>query len=549
MIPYAALYERISMEDDSDADSASIAHQKEVLETYAVHHGYPRFRHFTDDGYTGRNFRRPGFQEMLEEIQKGHVSAVIVRDLSRLGRNYMETGHYMEEVFPQCHVRFIALMNDIDMTQKTDAVMAPFYNLMNDWYSRDLSRRMSISRDIQQKMGIRNQKKPVYGFRADPQDPQQWLVDPVAAVTIRKIHRMAMEGASTPAIARQLTEDRILRPALYARSIGEKCTDNARPDTSDYAWETSKISAILNCPEYKGTKTLHKVLSRNGRQQNVPPSQFYLFPDDHEAIIPPFLWDGIHDRRVRHVHGKPGYPFLTLPDIPFIFSCSRCGKTVYSHRWKDYYQLLCPSAECRPSRLLTDTVSMEPVVRAVQKILWNSIADPDGLMAALAREKHNAARRTERSHITRREDLEARRRTILQQQIRLDRDREHGLLDDVLIRALHQSYELELKKLKEEEAQLPSDEEIIVPPVSREDVLDALLRALFIFVGDISLDFPRTETNSQRICVRFRVRIPRPDYLRLQVHKRFLNLRWEIPEDAPTVEEALLMLAATELIL
>ena len=234
MIPYAALYERLSKEDDTDGESASIAHQKEVLETYATHHGYPRFRHFTDDGYSGRNFDRPGFQEMLEEIQKGHIEAVIVRDLSRLGRNYLETGHYMEEVFPQHRVRFIALMNDVDMTQKTDAVMAPFYNLMNDWYSRDLSRRATVSRRLRQKNGLRDAKKPLYGYRQDPNEPRQWVIDPVAAGTIRMIYRMALEGMSAPEISKALEEAHILRIGVYARSIGQKFTDTSLPDKSDF---------------------------------------------------------------------------------------------------------------------------------------------------------------------------------------------------------------------------------------------------------------------------------------------------------------------------
>lgn len=549
MIPYAALYERLSIEDDTDGESASIAHQKEVLEAYATHHGYPRFRHFTDDGYSGRNFDRPGFQEMLEEIKQGHIEVVIVRDLSRLGRNYLETGHYMEEVFPQHHVRFIALMNDVDMTRKTDTVMAPLYNLMNDWYSRDLSRRATVSRRIRQKNGLRGAKKPMYGYRQDTSDPQHWVIDPVASVTIRKIYRMALEGMPAPAIAKALENERILRPGVYARSIGQKVTDHSLPDKSDYEWNTPILSDILRCPEYMGTKTLHKVVCTNGKSHRLPLRQQYLFPEDHEAIIPPFLWEAVQKRRSGHLSGKPLHPFLTLPGIPFLFSCSRCGKTLNASQETDLCLLVCRGKGHHPYYRVTDTKTMEAVIQLILRHLWCSIQNPDTLLNSLNQERQKNKDRLTVSHQARREDLEERRRTILHYQTRLDREREKGALDDSLIRTLHRSYDLELQKLKQEETSLSSLEAVETPPITQTVVREAMLPAIFAFVRDISVSLLNKETSSQSVTIRLRVRIPHPGRSRLQINKKILNIRWEIPEEAPTTEEALLLLAATEMIL
>ena len=545
MIPYAALYERLSIEDDTDGESASIAHQKEVLEAYAIHHGYPRFRHFTDDGYSGRNFDRPGFQEMLEEIKQGHIEAVIVRDLSRLGRNYLETGHYMEEVFPQHHVRFVALMNDVDMTRKTDTVMAPLYNLMNDWYSRDLSRRATVSRRLRQKNGLRDATKPMYGYRQDPSDPRQWVIDPVAAVTIRKIYRMALEGMSAPEISKALEEEHIPRVGVYARSIGQKFSDTSLPDKSDFKWNHSVLSVILRSPEYMGTKVLHKEVCRNGKSHRLPLGQQYLFPEDHEAIIPPFLWEAVRDRRSRHISKKPLHPFLTLPDIPYLFSCSSCGKTLFATQDKHRCMLLCSALEVR----VTDTKTMEAVIQLILRHLWCSLQNPDTLLNSLNQERQKNKDRLTVSHQTRREDLEARRRTILHYQVRLDREREKGTLDDPLTRTLHRSYDLELQKLKQEEASLSSMETVETPPVTQEEVREALLPAIFAFVRDVSVGLMNKETGSQSVTIRLRVRIPHPGRSRLQINKKVLNIRWEIPEEAPSTEEVLLLLASTEMIL
>ena len=549
MIPYAALYERLSKEDDTDGESASIAHQKEVLETYATHHGYPRFRHFTDDGYSGRNFDRPGFQEMLEEIRQGHIEAVIVRDLSRLGRNYLETGHYMEEVFPQHHVRFIALMNDVDMTRKTDTVMAPFYNLMNDWYSRDLSRRATVSRRLRQKNGLRDATKPMYGYRADSNDPRQWVIDPVAAGTIRMIYRMALEGMSAPEISKALEEAHILRIGVYARSIGQKFKDTSLPYKSDYEWNRSVISVILRSPEYMGTKVLHKEVCTNGKSHRLPLGQQYLFPEDHEAIIPPFLWEAVRDRRSRHISKKPLHPFLTLPDIPYLFSCSCCGKTLNATQEKHRCILLCRALEVHPHYRVTDTKTMEAVIRLILRHLWCSIQDPDALLNSLTQERQKNKARQTVSRQTRREDLEARRCTILHYQVRLDREQEQGTLDDSLIRTLHRSYNLELQKLKQEEDSLSLTETAESPPVTHAKVRDALLPAIFAFVQDVSVGLMNKETSSQSVTIRLRVRIPHPGRSRLQINKKVLNIRWEIPEEAPTTEEVLLLLASTEMIL
>jgi len=354
---------------------------------------------------------------------------------------------------------------------------------------------------------------------------------------------------TAPEISKALEEEHIPRIGVYARSIGQKFTDTSLPDKSDFKWNHSVLSVILRSPEYMGTKVLHKEVCRNGKSHRLPLGQQYLFPEDHEAIIPPFLWEAVRDRRSRHISKKPLHPFLTLPDIPYLFSCSSCGKTLFATQDKRRCMLLCSALEIHPHYRVTDTKTMEAVIQLILRHLWNSIQDPDVLLNSLNRERQKNKARQAASHQTRREDLEARRRTILHYQTRLDREQEQGTLDDSLIRTLHRSYDLELQKLKQEEASLSSMETIETPPITQEEVREAMLPAIFAFVRDVSVGLINKETSSQSVTIRLRVRIPHPGRSRLQINKKVLNIRWEIPEDAPTTEETLLLLAASEMIL
>ena len=211
-----ALYERLSRDDDLSGESNSITNQKKYLEDYAQKNGYTNIRHFTDDGYSGVNFNRPGFQAMISEIEAGNVETLIVKDMSRLGRNYLQVGFYTEILFPQKKVHFLAINNSIDSDKSSDNDFAPFLNIMNEWYAKDTSNKIRSVFDARMKDGKRCSGSIPYGYNRVPSDKQALVVDPVAAEVVKRIFLLANEGKSTRAIAEKLTEEKILIPSAAA---------------------------------------------------------------------------------------------------------------------------------------------------------------------------------------------------------------------------------------------------------------------------------------------------------------------------------------------
>lgn len=185
------------------------------MEDYAQKNGYTNIRHFTDDGYSGVNFNRPGFQAMISEIEAGNVETLIVKDMSRLGRNYLQVGFYTEILFPQKKVHFLAINNSIDSNKASDNDFAPFLNIMNEWYAKDTSNKIRSVFDARMKDGKRCSGSIPYGYNRVPSDKQALVVDPVAAEVVKRIFLLANEGKSTRAIAEKLTEEKVLIPSAY----------------------------------------------------------------------------------------------------------------------------------------------------------------------------------------------------------------------------------------------------------------------------------------------------------------------------------------------
>lgn len=214
-----ALYERLSRDDDSAGESNSIQNQKRYLEDYARQHGFTNIRHYSDDGYTGTNFNRPGFMQMLADIDAGLISTVIVKDMSRFGRNYLEVGLYTEIHFPEKGVRFIAINSNVDSDNPTENEFTPFLNVINEWYAKDTSRKICAIFKSRMSEGLRCSGSVPYGYIRLQGDKQTLVVDDEAAAVVRRIFELAAQGMNAPGIARMLTEEKILIPSAYAASI------------------------------------------------------------------------------------------------------------------------------------------------------------------------------------------------------------------------------------------------------------------------------------------------------------------------------------------
>ncbi len=300
-IKITALYERLSRDDEQVGESNSIQNQKMYLEEYARHHGMRNIRHFWDDGYTGTNFNRPGFNALLSEIEAGHVATLIVKDLSRFGRNYLQVGYYTEVVFPKKGVRFIAINNSVDSAKPSDNDFTPFLNIMNEWYAKDTSNKIKAVFKARMKKGMRCSGSIPYGYKRTKEDKQLLLVDEPAAEVVRKIYRLACQGLGTTAIAEQLSAEKVLIPSAYAaKYFPENCRHNEMADP--YRWTATTVGYILDRQEYLGHTVLGKSICENFKTKQrraATADELMIFPNTHEAIVDQDTWDIAHKLRLR----------------------------------------------------------------------------------------------------------------------------------------------------------------------------------------------------------------------------------------------------------
>lgn len=310
-----ALYCRLSIDDGPNMESMSISNQKKYLQEYAEKNGLPNFEFYIDDGYTGRNFNRPGFQRLVKDIESRLVSTVIIKDLSRLGRNYIEVGMYTDVYFPKHNIRFISLNDGIDSLIKTDFDIAPFKNIMNDMYSRDISKKVATGMMMRSRQGKFTGGKPPFGLTRDPEDHGHLVIDPVYGKTIRHIYDLALSGLGAFKIARQLADEKVPR------------APTASPETL-YRWEASQINRILRNPFYKGAHVVcktHQKAIRSNTYNRIPRDEWEIIEGAHEAIVSVEEWDRIQEMiaaRPRQKFEKKS-PYVNI--FGGIIKCADCG--------------------------------------------------------------------------------------------------------------------------------------------------------------------------------------------------------------------------------
>ena len=275
--------------------------QKKYLEDYAVQHGFGNIQHFSDDGYSGTNFNRPAFNSLLTEIEAGRVGTVIVKDMSRFGRNYLQVGFYTEMMFPKKNVRFIAVNNGVDSANPADNDFTPFLNIMNEWYAKDTSKKIKAVFKAKMRDGKRVSGAVPYGYYRKPEDKQTLYVDEASASVVRRIFQLACDGMGATAIADTLSEDKILIPSAYARQNHPEdcqCTNYHDP----YTWNATTVGYILNRREYLGHTVLGKTTRDNfktKRKRIANEDELLVFYNTHEAIIDQETYDKAQRMRKR----------------------------------------------------------------------------------------------------------------------------------------------------------------------------------------------------------------------------------------------------------
>lgn len=325
-IKYTALYERLSRDDEMQGESNSIVNQKRYLEEYAQAQGFKNIRHFTDDGYSGTNFKRPGFQKMIAAIEAGEIDVVCVKDLSRFGRDYLKVGFYTEIMFPEKGVRFIAINNSVDSANPTENDFTPFLNIMNEWYAKDTSNKIRAIFRSRMQDGKRCSGAIPYGYRRDPEDKNHLLIDEEAAKVVRRIYQMVIDGMGSQAIANQLTADNVLIPSAYLEQ-SEHGESRNHSYHDPCRWNCTAVSYILDKQEYMGHTVLGKTICENfktKKRRKARPDELIIFENAHEPIIDAETWHLVQKlrRRTRRKLANGSYSHR----LSGLVYCADCGK-------------------------------------------------------------------------------------------------------------------------------------------------------------------------------------------------------------------------------
>ena len=400
-----ALYERLSKDDDLQGESNSISNQKEFLSNYAREHGYINLKHYTDDGFSGRNFNRPAIKELLKDVEDGKVGTVIVKDMSRFGRNYLQVGFYTEILFSKKQVRFIAVTNNVDSDSENPNQndFAPFLNIMNEWYAKDTSNKIKAVFLNRMQDGKRCSGSIPYGYNRLPNDKQTLIVDPVASKTVKEIFELAAEGKGPTEIARILTAKKVLIPSAYTLKYHpEQCNRKSMPDCCN--WSNITVGYILNRQEYLGHTVLRKTIATNfktGERRNATDDERLIFKNTHEPIISQELWDKAHKLLIR----RPKKPKNN--ENPSIFSgflfCADCGsrmsaQSVYYTNGEQYFVYRCSHYSNRKNPCtnhhIRESVINQLVIHTVKRILRRIIQDEKAFCEELKQqwEKENQSK-------------------------------------------------------------------------------------------------------------------------------------------------------------
>ena len=327
-----ALYERLSRDDEMVGDSNSIVNQKKMLEDYAKQNGYTNIEHFTDDGYSGGSFDRPDWKRMVAGIEDGSIGTVIVKDMSRIGRDYLQVGFYTEVMFKEKEVHFIAIANGVDNQKRESSEFAPFLNIMNEWYIRDSSRKVTTVLRARGMEGKHTTNNAIYGYRKSEEDKNQWVIDEEAAEVVRRIYRMSLEGKGPYEIARILSEEQIERPSYYLAKRGLGTCRSNNNTATPYVWRGATVRDILSKPEYMGHTVnfrSYKESYKDKRVKKTPKEDWVIFKNTQEAIVSEEMWNKVQELRktVRRTDtvGEAN-PFTGL------LYCADCGAKMYNHR-------------------------------------------------------------------------------------------------------------------------------------------------------------------------------------------------------------------------
>ena len=407
-----ALYERLSRDDELVGESNSIVNQKAYLEGYAAQHGFLNCVHYTDDGWSGGNFDRPSWKQLVADVEAGKVGTVLVKDMSRIGRDYLQTGYFTEVLFRQHDVRFIAIANNVDSDDPGSNEFTPFMNIMNEWYLRDQSRKVRAAVQLKGRSGKPITTNAPYGYKKDSEDHNHWLIDEEAAAVVRHIFHLSIEGHGPYEIANILMHEKVETPGYYfSKRSGDTGQCNSSPEHR-YDWHGGTVLNILSKQEYMGHTVnfrTRKVSYKSKKKVDNPPEEWVIFENTHEAIVDADTWHlAQHEKGTKTRIDSVG---LANPLTGLMF-CADCGAKMYNSRHRNernndasglhfdtYNCSTYSNTRIRETRICSNHHISTQAVRtllleAIRKIAQYAIADPKAFaqqIRAEAQIQHEAA--------------------------------------------------------------------------------------------------------------------------------------------------------------
>lgn len=465
----AALYCRLSRDDNMDSESNSIQNQRKILQKAAKDKGYTDTVFFVDDGITGTTMKRPGFQKMLTAIEAGYISAVFVKDLSRLGRNYIEVGKLTEEFFPLHDIRLVAVSDGVDSDEGEDD-FTPFKNIMNEYYAKDISKKRRIVNKMKGNAGV-PLSPPPYGYIKNPDDPRFWVVEPEAAEVVRRIYRMALEGYGLAEIAARLAADGVVNPTYYWRSRGTS-RGGSKSTVEPTKWGHTTVKKILTLQEYCGDvinfKSYSKSYKMKKRIEN-PEENRAIFLNVHEAIIDRQTWEKVQALQKGTRRKKP-----TVTQEPSVFSgllkCPECGGNLNFHFNQNNHDIKFFSCQnhnsgyrkCSKTHYIRLDFLEQVVLYEVKRLACFASEYENDFIKAMIGRSAKAAENTALRKQRELDALTARDRELDMLFERLYEDNVAGKIDDARFAKMSKRYEQEqgenAKKIKALRLELKKDE-------------------------------------------------------------------------------------------
>ncbi|MDR2532357.1 MAG: recombinase family protein [Oscillospiraceae bacterium] len=533
-----ALYCRLSKDDENEGESNSIVNQKKMLVKYAENHGYKNTRIYVDDGYSGSRFNRPDWERMLTEFESGNIETVIVKDMSRVGRDYLRVGLFMETL-RESNVRLIAINDGVD-TAKGDDDFTPFRNIISEWYVRDCSRKVSASYRAKGKEGKHTGSHPLYGYIKDPNDKNQWLIDPEAAKVVRRIFRLVIEGKGAYEIATILQSERTYSPSYYLslKGMGNKVNNTF---DNPYRWWGTSITYLLEREEYMGHTVNFKTYKnsyKDKHRKTSPKENRLIFENTHEAIIDPETWHLAQKliktkRRTNSFHREPN----RLTGLMF---CSDCGSKMYNSRAVDRGRNV-DVYSCSAYKKITTTCTIHFIqTEVVEKLILEAVKEVSGFVKNNKSEflkivnQTSATKQSETQKTQRKQLAECKKRIAeLDRLIRgIYEDKISGTLSEKRFIKLSENYEREQNKLEKivDRLQIESDR-----MKDQSTKVDSFLELVERYTDFDELTTPMLNEFIEKVVVHERVKGYRyTTTQKVDIHFNFIG-KFELPQEETVI--------------